>query len=314
MLTSADGMVEPIVPMDAALVDHGTLGDICYAIGGAAHAGWPAGSAASSSARGGMRSSLMTWASAPTANMKIETNWTPWADHGTPSAACWRSRHRSEPGREGVAGVPGARGPITCGAGPETDLISRLDNLDIVLLKPQQLGDWVEMSFTLEEPISGHVYADLLDYTDRAVVRIWLDGEPIVDGVNHTAASAIHHPVDLGEFELAAGEHRLRVEASARPPGAERALVGLIGASIRPAGVAEWSPPIFELHPSEVMQAQGGGVVVMQWLGTARRASIGASSICSAAHRRSDPRMLSGGGQRCGTGAARAGAGGGRGV
>lgn len=272
VLTSADGMVEPIVPMDAALVDHGTLGDTCYAIGEVPHmpfAGWQR----SFIQRAGRYALFVDDLGfrADSENMKIETEW-------NTVGGSWNAKRNvlaipgtgPEPGREGWLEFRALEVPITCGAGPETDLISRLDNLDIVLLKPQQLGDWVEMSFTLEEPISGHVYADLLDYTDRAVVRIWLDGEPIVDGVNHTAASAIHHPVDLGEFELAAGEHRLRVEASARPPGAERALVGLIGASIRPAGVAEWSPPIFELHPSEVMQAQGGGVVVMQWLGTAR--------------------------------------------
>lgn len=272
VLTSADGMVEPIVPMDAALVDHGTLGNVFYAIGNVPH--MPFTDWRRSFIQRVGRYALFVddlGFRTDTENMKVETQW-------NTVGGAWNAGRNvlaiqgtgPEPGRSGWLEFRALDAEITCGAGPMDELISRLESIDIVLLKPQQLGDWVEMTFTLEEPVSGHVYADLLDYTDRAVVRIWLDGEPIVDGVNHTAPSAVRKSVDLGEFDLAAGEHRLRVEASAQQPGAERMLVGLIGASIRPEGVPEWSPPIFELHPSEVMQAEGGGVVVMSWVGRAR--------------------------------------------
>ena len=271
VLTSADGMVEPIVAMDSGLLDHGTIGDTLYAIGDVprmAFADWRR----SFLQREGRYALFVDDLGFRTDsdNVKVETEW-------NTVGGSWSARRNvlaiqgTGPAAERAGWIErrALDADVTCGPGTPEELLSDLESISIVLLKANDPGTWMELPFTLDEPVTGQVYADLLDYTDRGILRIWLDGEPIVDGVNHYAAAATRSVVDLGERTLAAGEHTMRVEVSAGRPESERMYVGLVGVAIRPKGVADAQPQVFEVHPSDVMQAEGGGIVVMQWLGTA---------------------------------------------
>ncbi len=271
VLTSADGMVEPVVAMDSGLLDHGTVGETLYAIGDVprmAFADWRR----SFIQREGRYALFVDDLNFRTDsdNVKVETEW-------STVGGAWNARRNvltiqgTGPAAERAGWVErrALDAQVTCGPGTPEELLSNLDNIDIVLLKAKQPGTWMEMPFTLDENVTGRVYADLLDYTDRGILRIWLDGEPIVDGVNHYAPAATRSLADLGEHTLAAGEHSLRVEVSAGRPESERMYVGLVGVAIRPEGATDAQPQVFELHPSDVLRAEGGGVVVMQWLGTA---------------------------------------------
>lgn len=271
VLTSADGMVAPIVAMDSGLVDHGTLGDTLYAIGDVprmAFADWQR-SFIQREGRYALFVDDLAF-STNSDNVKVETEW-------NTVGGSWNARRNvlaiqgSGPASERAGWVErrALDADIICGPGTPAELLSDLDSIDIVLLKAAEPGTWIEMPFTLDEPITGQVYADLLDYTDRGIVRISLDGEVLAENVDHSAAAATRRLVDLGERTLAAGEHALRVEVTAGRPESERMYVGLVGVAIRPEGVPDAQPQVFELHSSDVLRAEGGGMVVMQWLGTA---------------------------------------------
>jgi hypothetical protein len=273
IITSADGMVEPIVAMDAALLDHGALDGLAWAVGEVpkmAFANWRR-SIVQREGRYTLFADDLTFRT-DSDNMKIETEW-------QAVGGSWDGKRNAlivqgtapEATRDGWLEFAALESDLTCGPRAAEEMLSRLDSIDIILLKAIDPGDWVEMTFTLDEPVTGQVYADLLDFTDRGVLRLWLDGEAVAEGVNHYAAAATRSAADLGEHTLAAGEHTLRLEAMAKRPDAERMYAGLLGVSIRPEGITtEASNLGFEFHPSEVMQAQPGGVVVMQWLGSAR--------------------------------------------
>ena len=73
---------------------------------------------------------------------------------------------------------------------------------------------------------------DLLNHTDRGVVRILLNGEVILEEHEHFSEQTARESVPLGTMTLPAGEHVLRVEVVDERVG----FVGLVGVTIRPEG------------------------------------------------------------------------------
>jgi hypothetical protein len=118
--------------------------------------------------------------------------------------------------------------------GPEDTAVHH--SLDIVLLRAKQAGEWLEMSFTLQEETTGEVLVGLLNHTDRGAVRILLNDEVVVEDYDHRSQTE-PRSVSLGQMTLPAGEHRVRVEVLERQVG----YVGLSGVTIRPEG-AEAEP------------------------------------------------------------------------
>lgn len=119
---------------------------------------------------------------------------------------------------------------------PAPDGIGRLEGLDIVVLRAEAPGAWLEMAFNLDRDVTGEVFAELLDYTDRGDVRILLDGAVVVERHEHHARTAVRRPAALGRHELRAGEHRLRLEVVGKSHDGEKHYVGLGGLLIAPEG------------------------------------------------------------------------------
>ncbi len=271
VLTSADGMVEPTVAMDSALLDHGVIGDIAYAVGEVpemAFCNWRR----SVLQREGHYTIFVDDLTFRTDsdNVKVETEWQTVGGHwdAARNAVLIQGSGGARP--EGYVSFSALDADVACGPGTADELLSDLTGIDIVLLKAHEPGTWMEMPFTLDKPIVGQIFCDLLNYKDRGILRISLDGEALVEGFDHQAPAAVRARADLGEHALEAGEHVLRVEVTGGHEGTDRMFVGLVGLSVRPEGVTEAPGPLgFELHPSRVMNASGGGTVVMQWLGSA---------------------------------------------
>ncbi|MEA3400811.1 MAG: PQQ-binding-like beta-propeller repeat protein [Armatimonadota bacterium] len=119
---------------------------------------------------------------------------------------------------------------------PAPEGIGRLESLDIVVLRATQQGQWVEMPFAIDEPVAGELFVELLDYTDRGAVRVLLDGREVVERYDHRAPRPVRRLVPLGRGELAAGEHRLRLEVAAEPDEGGKSYIGLGGLVVRPEG------------------------------------------------------------------------------
>ncbi|HUS80593.1 MAG TPA: VCBS repeat-containing protein, partial [Armatimonadota bacterium] len=269
-LTSADGMVEPQVAMDSQLLAHDALGQTVTAVGdtpAAAFCDW----------KRTLAQRVGRWClfvddlafRTDSENVTIETTW-------QPVGATWVAAENrltiqgsgSAAPQAGWLRFPALQADYTCGPGTPEELLSRLESISTLLLKATEPGTWVEMTFDLDEPVAGEVYADLLNYSDRGNVRLYLDGQVALEEFDHYAQSAIPVQAPLGHRELAVGEHRLRMEITGKRPESARMYGGLLGVSIRPDGVPD-APvrPQFELHPSELVSVQPGAVVTMDWRG-----------------------------------------------
>ncbi len=115
------------------------------------------------------------------------------------------------------------------------DDVATLRNLDIMLLRADEPGQWLEMGFTLEEETTGEVFVKLLDHDSRGAVSIMLNDEIVVEDYEHWTDGTVPARVSLGEMTLPAGEHTVRVEVLERRVG----MIGLSGVGIRPEGTPD---------------------------------------------------------------------------
>ena len=271
VLTSADGMVEPEVAMDAALLDHGALGDTAWAVGEVPKTPFANWRRAVVQREGSYALFVddLTFRT-DSDNVKVETEWNTVGGRWDAERNAMLIAGSTDRPEEDALSFAALETEIRCGPGTAEDLLSNLTSIDTVLLKAPEPGTWMEMPFTLDEPVTGQLFADVLDHTDRGIISLALNGEVLVEAYDHHAEATIRSQVDLGEHSLAAGEHVLRVEVVGGHEEVERMYVGLIGLTIRPEGAEAAPEPLsFELHPSHVMDASGSGMVVMSWLGAA---------------------------------------------
>lgn len=294
VLTSADGMVEPEVAMDCALREAAVVGKTAFAV-----ADVPKTPFCNWRRTVAMREGQYTLLCdrldfrRTTDNMQVTTTWEPvggaWdgkggflrinGDYSGGPPPGWLRFRALEAAY--VSNPPGA------------EHTSNLTSIGIVLLKSYEAGNWLQMPFTLQQSVSGEVYAELVNYLDRGPVRIWLDGEVAVERYEHNTASVVASRVSLGERDLAAGDHTLRVETLGRQEGVDRCFVGLAGVSIRPKDApAAGQRPLVELHPAQVVPTSGGGVVSMEWVGPVREGEHKTNLYLLGARQPDDPRPL----------------------
>lgn len=274
VLTRVDGMVEPQVAMDAALKHCDVLGETAALVAEvpkAAFCTWRR----SLAQRVGQYALVVDDLAFREAsdNVEVQSLW-------ETTGGVWDKAHNalriaptsSAPVPKGWVGFRALEAQCVTGPQGNEDLI-RLDSLGIVLLRARQPGLWLEMPFTLAAKVTGEVYADLLAYTDRGILRISLDGQVMVPELDHTSTAASPQRVSLGRLELAAGTHRLRLEVIKPRDGGGKCYAGLTGVVIRPEGVAEVElPPQFAILPSELVAAHdGGGYTTLQWQGAVGR-------------------------------------------
>ena len=132
----------------------------------------------------------------------------------------------------------------TCTGEPAPpDGIGRLTDLGIVVLRATQPGNWIEMPFHLDAQTSGEVTVDLLGYSDRGAVRMLLDGKQVVERYEHRVPTTVPQRVPLGDQELAAGDHILRLEVVGDPPADGKCYIGLGALLITPPGTPAGPAP-----------------------------------------------------------------------
>ncbi|MBI2301215.1 MAG: VCBS repeat-containing protein [Armatimonadetes bacterium] len=270
VLTCADGMVEPAVPMDAALRWHDVVGQVagCVAeVPKAAFCNWRR-TLAQRVGRYALFVDDLTFRT-DSRNMEVETYW----ETGN---GAWNAKEQalSVP-NEAAGGVPAGwlafkaleSACTSEPAGPNA--VVRLDGINTLLLRATQPGQWLELPFTLDRPVTGEVFADLLSYIDRGTVKLLLDGKPAGEVFDHYASAAVPARPSLGHQTLAAGKHTLRVEVAGRHEDGEKTYIGLVGVSLKPDGVtspADLPKPI-EIRLCDPQPATGGGILKLTWQG-----------------------------------------------
>ncbi|MBD3292962.1 MAG: hypothetical protein GF393_08570, partial [Armatimonadia bacterium] len=90
---------------------------------------------------------------------------------------------------------------------------------DALLYRGEEPGDYVEASIDVAEAGEYEVVVESLDYADRGIIQVSLDGEPIGEPIDQQGTAQPDRVEDsLGTHELAVGEHVLRFEVVGRNP------------------------------------------------------------------------------------------------
>ena len=271
VVTRVDGMVEPQVAMNGALLARDVVGEVAACVGevpNAAYSSWRR-TLAQRIGRYALVVDRLTMREGSD-NTQVQTSW-------EVTGGGWDSaRNAISLSATGGAFTPVGWHSIRALDSPCTsepageEFLANLGSLSIMLLRATEPGQWMEMAFTLDRPLTGEVYADFLRYVDRGVVRILIDGEVVAERVDLWGETADQMRAPLGRHELAAGEHRLRVEVVDRGRAGEQAFIGLIGVSIKPDEAPE--EPLRELRheivPADPLQVrQEGRIFTLEWTG-----------------------------------------------
>ncbi|MCD4728568.1 MAG: VCBS repeat-containing protein [Pirellulales bacterium] len=275
VFTSADGMVEPTVAKDGALYDMDTLGDTAVVVGGspnAPFADWRR-TVLLRKHRYALILDELTFRS-HTKNMKVRTTWQPVGGH-------WNPKQQAITGIGGneIWGLPKGWRSISvrdhaCIAS-DPGLLTPADSRGRVMLTANGPGEWLEMTFELKTPVEGELFANFLAYTNRAMVCVSLDGQRAAQDFDHFSHNEKHMQVSLGNRELAAGRHRVRVEVVGKSPESLGYMVGFFGLLIKPQGTPALPVSnVSELRPSEVSDVTGNKQVKMDWIGPAQPGQV----------------------------------------
>ena len=275
VLTRADGMVETRVAMNGALRYRDVIGPTAAAVGevpDAAYCNWRR----TLVQRTGQYALVVDDLTFRTDSDNIEVQFKWQNAPGTGSS-------QREPGvlRLRAAGKgklpPGWHRTRALDAKCTTNLTGargtvRLDSINIMLLRSESAGDWIEMPFRLDRQMTGEAFVGFVKYTDRGVVRILLDGEPVGQPCDLYAEGAETYEVSLGRRTFAAGDHRLRVQTVSTNAQVGRCYVGLSGVTIRPdKATGAVAQNAFDVCLSDpVKTTRSGSITTMEWGGGVR--------------------------------------------
>ncbi|MCK5803747.1 MAG: hypothetical protein KAI66_12980 [Lentisphaeria bacterium] len=275
VLTKADGMVEPTVAMNAALLSRGVVGRTVHATGEvprASFANWRRHLLLRTDAYAVVVDALTYRADSQ--NMSVNTLW-------ETKGGVWDEKHRRANVRGSGVGPAAPAGWLSfsamtanCTVTPdEARLIKPLESIGIMLLRARQPGPKLTMPFTLKSRITGNLHLNVVRYTDRGIVRVLLDGRELADRLDLHADGAVNDRIALGRQTLAPGVHKLEIVAVAPHPGGELCYAGISGISIKPLDGAkhETKEPVFQLATSDAVRASGSGLIRMQWVGAVKK-------------------------------------------
>ena len=271
--TRADGLTEPRIAMNAALKHRDVLGDTAIAIGEVPDAAFVNWRRAVIQRTG--RFALIVDELTPrvdTENLEVRIGWE--AKRGGWQTASDGAAQLALVGADDPSALPEGwlrfRAQDTEYTTHQTGEPDLDEKLGVVLMRAREIGAWIEMPFVLAEALSGEVVVDLLNYQDRGVVRIALDGAVLVEEYDHHALAATEASVSLGSVDLDAGTHRLRVETVRKHETNDPCYIALGGMTIKTQQTASPRTPV--VCASERMDLRPEGAsAVMEWVGPVRK-------------------------------------------
>lgn len=276
VLTKADGMVEPQVALDGALRFKEAIGGAAVAVGAvpkAAYSDWKR----TLVQRVGKYALFVDDLTFRTDSDNVEVQIR-WENSNSPMQYDSGKRAIVMQGFANASLPPGWLRFRSLDQKCTTNLTdpgatAKLDSLNITLLRANEIGAWMDMPFELKAKVTGDVSVDFLNYTDRGIVKILLDGKPVGEPYTNYATDVLPGKALLGKQELAAGSHRLRVEVAGKQTGVERCFIGLSSITIRPEGAPETAPhSIAEIQSSELLPTTPSGTTATQeWNGPVKK-------------------------------------------
>ncbi|MFO7945497.1 MAG: hypothetical protein R6V19_01595 [Armatimonadota bacterium] len=272
VLTRADGLVEPEIALNAALKHSAVVGDTALAVAEvpkASFCNWRR-TLVHRTGQYTLFVDDMTF-DTDSENMAVETLWETRGGSWDAEDRCLKIPALNPEGApSGWMRFPALDADYASNPEGSND-IRELGSIDIVLLRATEPGDWLEMPFELTKDVSGETFVELVNYTDRGIVQISLDGEPVVERYNHVAPSANLSRISLGDLELSAGDHTLRVEIIEHGERSDRAYVGLSGLLIRSGEASDTALGSFDLCPSDYTEFQPGSPATLVWEGAVQQ-------------------------------------------
>ena len=272
VLSSADGMVEPRVAMNAALPYADVLGQTAAyrtSVPDLAYCSWDR-TVIARRERFAVFFDKFSFRAEAT-NMRLRTGWS--TCRGRWDAAAHRAVIEGLRDRRPAQNERRLRAlDAVCTHSLENataDQFVRLDSHDEVLLRCNTPGNWVEMPFTLAEPFQGEICVLLFNDRRRGQLRFELDGEPVGKLYNHYSSIQNEGRPSIGIHPLAAGPHRLRVTAAEFVPhSSEQCWIGLRGILLRDGAVAVSVPrTTYELIPAAPVCMATAPELRMVWEG-----------------------------------------------
>ena len=267
--TRADGLTEPKIAMNAALRHRGVLGGSVVAIGEVPDAAFVNWRRALIQRVG--RYALVVDELTPridTENLEVQIGWetkrgTWQCAEGSPSKL--RLTGAADPASlpEGWLAFRAQDAEYTTHQSGAADLDEKLG---VVLMRAREIGAWIEMPFTLEQAVTGEIVVSLLNYIDRGFVRMSVDGKVRVEEYEHHASAATEAEVSLGSLELAAGEHRLRVETVRPYATSSTCYIALGGITIKAGGAPPARTPVV-CTSERIDVIPEGTAAVVEWVG-----------------------------------------------
>jgi len=236
--TRADGMVEPKIAMNGALRHRDVIGGTVVAVGQVpdlAYCNWRR-TLALRTGRYAIIADTLTFRT-DSDNINAQISWQRDARVNAaitaPGVLSLSAGAGPTTVREGWFEVRALLAPCTTNM-RSSDATVKLHGYDTMLMRSTEPGQWLELPFTLRKAAAGEVFVDFLKYGDRGVVRLYLDGRPVGDeSYDLYANGVVKQRATLGQMDLAAGEHRLRVETVEVTPPRQKSYVPLMGLSIK---------------------------------------------------------------------------------
>ena len=269
VLTRADGMVEPTIAIDAALRYADVVGDTAACVGEvprAAFCNWRRTLAQRTGSYALVVDDVTFRADSD--NMTIQTLWETAGGAWDPELNSLRvNSDRAAVFSPGVKRLRALNANYTSEPHEENS-VGHLDSLDVLLLRAKALGGWLQIEFDVEEETTAEVYVEMLNFTDRGIVDISLDGEVLVREFDHYAGAATLRRVPLGRHTLSAGQHTLKLQAVNWAQSKDMCYIALSAVGIEPVGEEKTGQPAgFHILPCDVMQAHAGPFTTLEWTG-----------------------------------------------